>query len=508
MVILLLSLMPITAFSADPSMLPTKAGSVLRDGTYIVNKNISIEAPSSSKMSGLEIAPGATVILEFRNNARLEVRGDNSGAGIHVPESSTLYITGTGTLIATGGIASNGADGQAGNDGKSYAELSTDMAYGGKGGNGGAGGNGAGAGIGGRGGKGGYGGVGGSEVITNNGEPDDGLSGNNGNDGMNGADGETMGTVILVGDGVAVDAKGGMAGLDGSNGIAGSCSRYMPKAFQDGSIGGGGGAGAGGCGGGAAASIGGGGYGGAGGGAGGSGAALSDRLQIDEGTWQTGTGGGYTEGNLLVAPGSIKFDQKEVKGGYAGRNGGNGKMGGNGIYKIHHHNFDEKWSYNQTAHWHTCKEEYCCYQDDYSGSAEASYGLHTGMENGFCSVCGMSASPAAYTVTFDMNGHGTAPDNQTVREGGKASVPDPDPAAEGWTFVGWYADANFDTVFDFNTAIVADTTIYAKWTMDSFYPGNMPTPPTGDNSNVFLWIALLFVSGGILTGAMAHRQKK
>lgn len=74
------------------------------------------------------------------------------------------------------------------------------------------------------------------------------------------------------------------------------------------------------------------------------------------------------------------------------------------------------------------------------------------------------AQPTTYTVTFNMNGHGTAPATQTVNEGSKATKPAVDPTAEGWTFGGWYADATFNVAFDFNTAINADTTIYAKWT--------------------------------------------
>ena len=34
------------------------------------------------------------------------------------------------------------------------------------------------------------------------------------------------------------------------------------------------------------------------------------------------------------------------------------------------------------------------------------------------------------------------------------------------------------------------------------------SPPTGDNSNLMLWIALLFISGGVLTGVTVFDKRK
>ncbi|MCQ2478864.1 MAG: InlB B-repeat-containing protein, partial [Clostridia bacterium] len=71
-------------------------------------------------------------------------------------------------------------------------------------------------------------------------------------------------------------------------------------------------------------------------------------------------------------------------------------------------------------------------------------------------------APTTYTVTFNMNGHGTQVADQTVEDGNKATKP-ADPTAEGWTFSGWYKDASCISAFDFNTPITADTVVYAKW---------------------------------------------
>lgn len=136
--------------------------------------------------------------------------------------------------------------------------------------------------------------------------------------------------------------------------------------------------------------------------------------------------------------------------------------------------------------------------------------------------------PVAYAISFDMNGHGTQVDAQKVNEGAKATKP-ADPSAEGYNFKGWYADENFTNEFDFETAIRADTTVYAKWEKKADKPAepskpSEPThptkpaktnpttgaesPKTGDNSNIALLIALLFVSGIGVFGTTVYSKKK
>ncbi len=99
-------------------------------------------------------------------------------------------------------------------------------------------------------------------------------------------------------------------------------------------------------------------------------------------------------------------------------------------------------------------------------------------------------APTTYTVTFNMNGHGTQVADQTVEDGNKATKP-ADPTAEGWTFGGWYEDAAFNVAFNFDSAIEANTTIYAKWTKNTPAPApsgdSTPTvtvPITGDENSV------------------------
>lgn len=81
----------------------------------------------------------------------------------------------------------------------------------------------------------------------------------------------------------------------------------------------------------------------------------------------------------------------------------------------------------------------------------------------------------AYKVTFNMNGHGMAPAEQTVYAGGKATKP-ADPTASGYTFGGWFKDAAGTTAFDFdNEVITANTVIYAKWTENQSSGGDSAT---------------------------------
>lgn len=68
-----------------------------------------------------------------------------------------------------------------------------------------------------------------------------------------------------------------------------------------------------------------------------------------------------------------------------------------------------------------------------------------------------------YTVTFDLNGAIGSVESQTIRVGGNAVKPDVDPTRSGYTFNGWYSDKNGAKVYDFDSPVGADITLYAKW---------------------------------------------
>ena len=74
-------------------------------------------------------------------------------------------------------------------------------------------------------------------------------------------------------------------------------------------------------------------------------------------------------------------------------------------------------------------------------------------------------APTTYTVTFDANGHGTAPDAiNDVADGSKITAPSA-PTANGYTFGGWYKESECQNEWNFATDTVTESiTLYAKWT--------------------------------------------
>ena len=91
-----------------------------------------------------------------------------------------------------------------------------------------------------------------------------------------------------------------------------------------------------------------------------------------------------------------------------------------------------------------------------------------------------------YTVTFDVQGHGTAPEPQKV-EAGKTATKPQNMSAPGYVFGGWYTDSECTKAFDFESPITEDITLYANW-IPSTYLG------TGDNSSIVLWFTLFGLS--------------
>ena len=68
---------------------------------------------------------------------------------------------------------------------------------------------------------------------------------------------------------------------------------------------------------------------------------------------------------------------------------------------------------------------------------------------------------AVYTVTFDTDG-GNEMEPASVKANEKVIKP-ANPVKVGFEFKGWYSDAEKQIVYDFNTPVTEDITLYAKW---------------------------------------------
>ncbi len=86
-----------------------------------------------------------------------------------------------------------------------------------------------------------------------------------------------------------------------------------------------------------------------------------------------------------------------------------------------------------------------------------------------------------YAVTFDVQGHGTAPKTQAVAANGHAVQPKA-PTESGWTFEGWFKESSCINEYKFaNETVTGNITLYAKWTE---YKG--VTLPTDKTPTIYL----------------------
>ena len=77
-----------------------------------------------------------------------------------------------------------------------------------------------------------------------------------------------------------------------------------------------------------------------------------------------------------------------------------------------------------------------------------------------------ASGDAIYVVTFNTNG-GNNIDDGLVEIGDKVTRPT-DPTKSGYDFVNWYSDPELENVFDFDTTITSNITLYAKWAVGSY----------------------------------------
>lgn len=342
----------------------------LDSGVYCVNSNLEFEGYLYSTPAGLTIAENADVTLYIKEGCTLTCKGADAnvyyleeyfggntelwaymaGAGISVPESSTLTIIGGGSLIATGGNgykALRGIEGSGG--GFEWYWLPSWLGGGkevgaaqGAGGEGGVGAYSGAAGIGGDGVKGGAGGKGTGTYIWGDHhnviDIEDIEVGSVGNDGKKGQSGNGMGNVFIA-DTIKVTATAGIPGnTSGTNKEVGMTYSDIGGNLFGGNgyvVGAGGGSGGAGGSAGISANIGGSGGGGGGGGSGAEGTAASirpsakvyfqEKAQAGSDTSST-TGGRGGDSAYIIGSDGTKYVSAGGNGGVGGKGGSGGNL--------------------------------------------------------------------------------------------------------------------------------------------------------------------------------------
>jgi uncharacterized repeat protein (TIGR02543 family) len=107
---------------------------------------------------------------------------------------------------------------------------------------------------------------------------------------------------------------------------------------------------------------------------------------------------------------------------------------------------------------------------------------------------------AVVTLSFDANGHGTAPAPQSIVAGATATKPT-DPTADSFKFGGWFTDASLTTPADFTAPVTGSTTYFAKWSPVLAATG-VDVPPTV----VPISIGAVLVGAGFLMLASRRRR--
>ncbi|MFT4157566.1 MAG: InlB B-repeat-containing protein [Microbacterium sp.] len=386
-------------------------------------------------VSGITVPVGASLTIEdTAGGGALTAVGAATGAGISVPTGATLSIE-SGTVTATGGAggagigAIGGADFQGGDAGAITINGGTVTAQGTSGGAGIGGGYGNGASLPDVG-PGGIGGAGGVVTINGGSVTAKGAGGGAGiGGGYGGAHyysvGGAGGTLVVNGGTVSATGGSGAAGIGGGFGFSGNGSTGGAGAtvtINDGAV----------------TALGGVGSAGIGGGYGG--ASLGS----------SGVGG--AGGTVVIAGGTVTATGRSNAPGIGGGNaqGGNRQGGAAGTLQL------------QAAAYGTVPA------DGGSGGAsplgQAAVIVPADLPTD--SWYEATASASSFTVgfghvlSFDAQGHGTAPDAVYLPAGTVSQDPGA-LTADGYIFGGWVTSA--DAPFPFGTTLSADATAYASW---------------------------------------------
>ncbi len=126
-------------------------------------------------------------------------------------------------------------------------------------------------------------------------------------------------------------------------------------------------------------------------------------------------------------------------------------------------------------------------------------GYENAKNKGFFVVAGVSVGDFKRTISFETNG-GTITKPVTVLEGDKVSPPNT-PFKDGYEFEAWCTTEDLNVVYNFDSLVKGDFTLYAKWkevekpNNNDIDDDNTEVPPEKTNSS---WIKWAILGGSVL----------
>lgn len=81
------------------------------------------------------------------------------------------------------------------------------------------------------------------------------------------------------------------------------------------------------------------------------------------------------------------------------------------------------------------------------------------------SIAGLAGCDRIVTVALEENGGNTVSDVEVIQNN---TIDEPSISRDGYTFVGWFEDAEFTTEYNFDSPVIRNITLYAKWSVNSY----------------------------------------
>ena len=187
----------------------------------------------------------------------------------------------------------------------------------------------------------------------------------------------------------------------------------------------------------------------------------------------------------------------------------------------HTHSYGSEWKNDADNHWHECS---CGDKKDTAAHTAGEWIIDTpatattdGSKHKECTVCGYTMATETISATGGEHTHSYGSDwkNDATNHWHECSCGDKaDKAAHDFK---WVVDKEATATQKGSKHEECRVCGYKKAAVEipatgtptePGKPADSDSPQTGDNSNMILWIALLFVSGGVVIGIIVYSKKK